>query len=123
MQDQLLDRWAVHHRIHLSVLDKVRLMWLQSAAPDGLQRLEKIEKTHTVDKDLLEQSNAAIASLLRQGFEAGKIRGFKPHPAGFTGYRTAHESYHRGKTGIILPRSGHPLDKKITFGMWEWGVK
>jgi len=152
MQDQLLDTWVIHNRIHLYVLDaiapdalsgvsaskgrsvgeqfahihNVRLMWLQSAAPDLLQGLEKVEK-NAIDKDLLrrslEQSGQAIESLLKRGFEAGKIKGFKPHPAAFLGYLISHESYHRGEIGIILAQSGHPLDKKIAFGMWEWGAR
>ncbi|MCC7446483.1 MAG: hypothetical protein IT324_03655 [Anaerolineae bacterium] len=152
MQDQLLDTWVIHNRIHLYVLDaiapdalsgvsasqgrsvgeqfahihNVRLMWLQSAAPNLLPGLEKVEKT-AVDKDRLcrslEQSGQAIESLLKRGFEAGKIKGFKPHPAAFLGYLIAHESYHRGEIGIILAQSGHPLDKKIAFGMWEWGAR
>lgn len=152
MQDQLVDTWAIHNRIHLYVLDSiapealggvsaskgrsvgeqfahihnVRLMWLQAAAPDLLEGLEKVEKT-AVDKDLLrrslEQSGRAVESLLRRGFEAGKIKGFKPHPAAFLGYLISHESYHRGEIGMILTQSGHPLDKKIAFGMWEWGVR
>lgn len=25
--------------------------------------------------------------------------------------------------GIILAQSGHPLEKKIAYGMWEWGTR
>jgi uncharacterized damage-inducible protein DinB len=35
----------------------------------------------------------------------------------------SHESYHRAEIGIILTQSDHPLDKKVAYGMWEWGVR
>ena len=53
----------------------------------------------------------------------GKIKGFKPHLVTFLGYLISQESYHRGEIGIILKQAGHPLDDKISYGLWEWGVR
>jgi uncharacterized damage-inducible protein DinB len=109
-------------------IHNVRLMWLKSAAPELLEGLEKIEKEQATDKDLLQHaldaSGRAIEILLRQSLEkGGKIKGFKPHAVGFLGYMISHESYHRAEIGIILTQSGHPLNKKVAYGMWEWGIR
>ena len=114
-------------------IHNVRLMWLKSAAPDLLEgpdkqeKPEKIEKEQATDKPLLlhslDLSGLAIAELLRRGIENGKIKGFKPHPLAFLGYLISHESYHRAEIGIILTQAGHPLDKKVSYGLWEWGVR
>ena len=153
LDEQLLDTWNIHARINLYMLDaiapealtgvsaskgrsvgeqfahihNVRLMWLKSAAPELLEGLEKIEKEQASNKELLLQSltksDAAMVMLLRDGLEKGRIKGFKPHPVAFIGYLISHESYHRAEAGIILTQSSHPLDKKTSFGLWEWSVR
>ena len=109
-------------------IHNVRLMWLKSAAPDLLTGLVKIEKDHAVDKKLLRknllESGAAIKSLLSQSLQnAGKVKGFKPHVTAFLGYLISHESHHRGQIILSLKQAGKVLDKKILFGIWEWGVR
>jgi uncharacterized damage-inducible protein DinB len=109
-------------------IHNVRLMWLKSAAPDLMSSLKKIEKEEATDKHLLAQSltdsGRAINLLLAKGIESdGKIRGFKPHAAAFFGYIVSHESHHRGQIALSLKQSNHPLSKKVSFGMWEWGVR
>jgi uncharacterized damage-inducible protein DinB len=107
-------------------LHNVRPMWLQSGQSDLMQGLEKIEKGQ-ISKTLLEQSlNAsaeAISKLLEQGLETDKIKGFKPHASAFVGYLISHESHHRGQITMILKQCGHPISKKTSFGLWEWGVR
>lgn len=109
-------------------MHNVRLMWLKSAAPQLVEGLEKIEKEQAVDKSTLlhalSQSGEAIAVLLRNGLDNNsKIKGFKPHAVAFLGYMISHESYHRAEIGMILTQAGHPLDKKVSYGLWEWGVR
>jgi uncharacterized damage-inducible protein DinB len=109
-------------------LHNVRLMWLKAAAPDLLKNLKKVEKTETGKKDLLRKalagSGRAIGSLLQNSLEAdGKVKGFKPHAVAFGGYMISHESHHRGQIILLLKQSGHPLDNKTLYGMWEWGVR
>ncbi len=109
-------------------MHNVRLMWLKSAAPELMEGQEKIEKEQSGDKALLlsalAKSSEAIVVLLSTAFErGGRIKGFKPHAVAFMGYLISHESYHRGEIGIILNQAGHPLDKKVSYGLWEWGVR
>ncbi len=152
LRDQLLDTWRIHHRINLYLLDSiadqalgdvgptkgrsvakafahlhnVRLMWLKSAAPELLEGLEKLEDD-APDRDRLraslDASAAAMETLLARGLEAGKIRGFKPHPVAFLGYLVSHESHHRGQIMLALKAAGHLPEKKVQFGLWEWGVR
>ena len=106
----------------------VRLMWLKSAAPELLAGLSKIENEQANDKKLLAKSltdsGKAIGVLLAQSLEAGgKVKGFKPHAAAFLGYLISHESHHRGQIALSLKQAGKPVDKKISYGLWEWGVR
>ena len=150
---QFLETWDIHNRINLYLLEavnpaamnsvsaskgrtvgeqfahihNVRLMWLKSAAPELLSGLEKVEKEAAGDKKALAKSltasGKAINSLLSQGAETGKVKGFKPHAGAFLGYLISHESHHRGQIALTLKQAGYPVDKKIGFGLWEWGVR
>ena len=148
MNDQILETWQIHDRINLYLLDaidaaslgshsaskgrsvgeqiahihNVRLMWLKAAAPDLLAGLSKIENEQAGDKKLLGKSltdsGKAIGQLL-----ATSVKGFKPHVVGFLGYLISHESHHRGQIALTLKQAGKPLDKKVAYGIWEWGVR
>lgn len=109
-------------------IHNVRLMWLKASAPDLLHGLTKLENDQAKDKKLLRKSlvdsGVAIGTLLSKSLEAdGKVKGFKPHAAAFLGYLISHESHHRGQIALTLKQAGNPLDKKIGYGMWEWGVR
>src|ERR1700722_2080234 len=120
MEEQLIETWAIHNRIHLYMLKaisdealgdtldgkgrsvyqlfahihNVRLMWIQSAAPTLLNGLEKVESTDSDRAKLvaaLEASGKGIEGLLRNSLAAGgKIKGFKPHVVAFLGYLISH---------------------------------
>ncbi len=137
MTDPLIETWQINDRINRYMLEaippealtgvqltgkgwnvgqqfahihNVRLLWLQSAAPELMSALTA--------------SGEAITALLEKAIAAGgKVKGFKPHATAFVGYLCSHEGYHRAEVGIILTQSGHPLDKKVAFGIWEWGVR
>lgn len=106
----------------------VRLMWLKVAAPELLVGLEKIEKESIPKRAGIEaalvQSGKAIAVLIQKAVESGgKVKGFKPHVNAFVGYLIAHEAHHRGQIMLTLKQAGQPMDKKVAYGIWEWGAR
>lgn len=109
-------------------MHNVRLMWLKAAAPDLNEKQSKIENDAVVDKallkDRLSQSAKAISELLSRAVDnGGKVKGFKPHVIGFLGYLIAHDSHHRSQVILALKQSGHKVDQKIGYGLWEWGSR
>jgi len=149
----LIETWFIHDRINRYLLDtidkdhltdtsaskgrnvseqfahihNVRLMWLKAAAPELLDDQTKIEKELSPTKSelsfLLTQSGEAIGKLLEKAFAEGKIKGFKPHATAFMGYLISHESHHRGQIMLALKQSGHKVDQKVSYGIWEWGSR
>lgn len=150
---ELLETWEINNRINLYLLNSidekyladisaskgrtvaeqfahmhnVRLLWLKAAMPVLLEGQTRMEKESKPDKKILsaalEKSSEAISKLLANGFETGKIKSFKPHSAAFFGYLISHESHHRGQIILSLKQSGHPVDQKTQYGIWEWGSR
>ena len=149
--DAVLRSFAIHNRIHLYLLDalakeawdatpvggkgrslaalvshihSVRLMWLKAA---GVKTLPApLEKTATIAeaKKALEVSGAAIRDLLTTALNGNaRIPNFKPDAWAFVAYLIAHEAHHRGQMMMLARQLGHPLDKSINYGLWEWGVR
>ena len=108
-------------------MHNVRLMWFQEAMPELLNNLVKIEKEEAVTIHLLKDhfidSGKAVEELLTKSLEESRVKGFKPHPQAFLGYLISHESHHRGQIVLSLKQSGHPVSKKVGFGLWQWGTR
>lgn len=149
--DAVLETWRIHARTNLYLLDaivpeafaaeapkkgrsfvgmlahihNVRLLWLESAAPELLNGLEKLadDANRATLHAALAASAAAIEQLLEKSLPTGKIKGFKPHATAFVGYLISHEAYHHGEIGMALTQAGFPLNRKTAFGLWEWGVR
>ncbi|HTF31728.1 MAG TPA: DinB family protein [Flavitalea sp.] len=149
---EIIETWEINNRINLYLLESVkdehlssvaaskgrtvgeqfahihnvRLMWLKAAMPDLLNNVEKIENNAINKRFIAEQlskSSKVISQLFEKSLAEGKLKGFKPHPAAFLGYIISHESHHRGQIVLSLKQSNHPVDKKILFGLWEWGAR
>ena len=66
-------------------------------------------------------SAKAIEQLLEK--PDGKVDGFKTQATVFVGYLISRESHHPRQIILALKQSGHPVDQKIQYGIWEWGVR
>jgi uncharacterized damage-inducible protein DinB len=109
-------------------IHNVRLMWFEVsglAVPKGFVKLELDGKlTLPALTKALKASGAAMLSLIEASLAAGgKVKNFKPHVHAFVGYLIAHEAHHRGQVIVALKANGTPVDKKIQYGIWEWGVR
>lgn len=109
-------------------IHNVRLMWLE-LTPEIAAGSERIPLKLKADKEALskdgirealEGSALAMAELLMQSFESGKVKGYKPHPSAFFGYLLAHEWYHHGEICMTLTQAGHRLPEEVLYTIWEW---
>ncbi len=150
MKDQMLEAWAINGRVNgyfveaiddsvlwskankgkapaaqFAHIHSVRMMWLKASAPDLLDRLERVEEGASKVElaAALVASGDRMATMIGDGLDSGRIKGFKPHAVGFVAYLLAHEAHHRGQAELILRQLGVPLSDKVSYGLWEWGSR
>ena len=107
-------------------IHNVRVMWLKASAKGSKipDQLDRHTLTPAQAKKGLEQSRDALTALMKSALETdGRIKGFKPDVAAFSGYLIAHDAHHRGQIAMLAQQVGHPLLQKALFGMWEWGTR
>jgi uncharacterized damage-inducible protein DinB len=103
----------------------VRVWHLQNRAKDLSEGLEIFPaKVSPGKKELAEAfsaSGGAIESFLAAVLAGEpKRRGFKKGVFTTLGYLIAHESHHRGNILLTLKQSGHGLDQKDRYAIWNW---
>lgn len=109
-----------------SHMHSVRLMWL--AAADKSSKLpgklndEKVSRQDVMDA--LSRSAKLLEKLLEKGLHDanGRVPNFKPDAVAFAGYLIAHDSHHRGQISMLARQLGMPVDRKASYGLWEWGT-
>ncbi len=104
-------------------MHNVRVMWLKMTKAGGPPaQLDRTSVTPGQAIAALAESTEAIARLLSAAAAGnGRVPAFKPDVVSFFGYLVAHDAHHRGQISAQARQVGFPLDKKVTFGMWEWG--
>jgi uncharacterized damage-inducible protein DinB len=115
--------------VQFAHIHTARRMWLETAAPELLEGVEKIPTRSREDKAALSKerlhrqltiSADAIETLLERSLASGSVKNFKGSAVRFLGYLIAHESYHWAEIGIILNEAGLALDKGKQHQLWQW---
>lgn len=108
-------------------LHDVRLYHLEKRAPDLAEGLEPFRSKEHPDRDKVRKalvtSGEAVGEFLsdlEDPPEGRKRRGFKKGIATTLAYFVAHESHHRGSILLTLKVSGHMVDQKIAYSIWDW---
>jgi uncharacterized damage-inducible protein DinB len=106
-------------------MHNVRLWQLESRAKDLSKGLYKFgPKEEPSKKELkmaLKESTKRIEEYLERILTGeGKARGFRRGIFTTLSYFVAHESHHRGSILLTLKQSGHKLDQKFSYTIWDW---
>lgn len=103
----------------------IRFWKLEKMAADLVKEWSSISLKDELNKPVLNkslnESAECISTLLKQGGEKDKLKGFKRGVIPLLGYFISHESYHRGNIILTLKQCGHKLPKSVTNGIWDWG--
>jgi uncharacterized damage-inducible protein DinB len=79
------------------------------------------EPDRTTLTEALQDSEQRIEQLIHGVMEgAPGVRAFKRGIVPYVAYFIAHESHHRGNILLTLKQSGHALDRKTQYAIWDW---
>lgn len=106
-------------------LHNVRFWALENRARDMIEGLHKFETADTPGRDELKRHLAASEARIAAFFAdvaagVAKRRGFKKGLIQHLSYFISHESHHRGNILLTLKQSGHNLDQKTRYAIWNW---
>jgi uncharacterized damage-inducible protein DinB len=108
-------------------MHNVRVDHLKRRAKALLGGLETFGRGAEPDRqeltDALAGSDEAIAAMLAEASESGRVKSWHPGPTTFLGYLLAHEAHHRGLVIVSLRIDGHKLHKDLRYGLWYWSRK
>ena len=86
--------------------------------------LDRFRVTPALAGRALAAKRRAVLKIVGAALDRGGRIGGSPHDAaGFIAYYMAHDSHHRGQIVLSLKQAGHPVNKKVQYGIWEWGVR
>lgn len=101
----------------------VRLMWMKAARISPLPAKPGKAPAKAAVKKALKESEAALQKWLLPALETdGQIANFKPDAWAFLNYLVSHESHHRGQILLRAKMAGCPVDKRIGYELWNWGI-
>ncbi len=103
----------------------VRALQLQKRAKAVSEGVVVFNPKDDIDRgalrEALEDSARRIEDWLRRAADGEKgFKTFKSGVPGTLGYLVAHESHHRGSILLTVKQCGHPVDKDIRYGIWDW---
>lgn len=106
-------------------IQNVRLLGLSGADKSSkpLPKPQPDKATRAERQAALKESAAAVESVLQKAVDdaAGKVPSFKPNVVAFIGFLIAHDFHHHGQIGLLARQVGQPVDRKTSYGLWEWG--
>lgn len=101
-------------------LHNVRVQWLDVMAPGSLKKIAKDVPPKAELRRALAASAEAVAAVIAEGERTVKLRGYKRGAAAFCGYMVAHEGHHRGQILVHLKHGKMPVDRELTYALWDW---
>jgi len=104
-------------------MHNVRRTWLEAGWPAEAKTLAKLDKgavKRATLREALEASAKLVGYWIAEGERTGKMKAAKNGPAAMCGYLLAHEANHRGQIILHLKYAKMPVDRDLTYALWDW---